>query len=68
MAKQRRPFGRDDKRFWSSIALTFGLACFFFGVLVVRDDVPMNVGWLTFGVGIVLLIIGFATAYRSETD
>ena len=49
-------------RFWSPIAMSLGLATFFFGVLRVAPSVSMQVGWVTIACGLVLLIVGFATA------
>ena len=65
MATRRRTFWRGDKqykRFWSPVAMSLGLASFFFGVFRVAPSAPMWVGWVTIGCGIVLLIAGFSTA------
>lgn len=49
----RKPFLREDKRFWSSIAISSGLVIFFFGISLTEAG-------LTTWFGIALLIIGFS--------
>jgi hypothetical protein len=62
MAKQKRAFWKGDKRFWSPVAMSLGLATFFFGVLRVAPTVPIYVGWVTIVCGIILVFVGFSTA------
>ena len=54
----RKPFLRGDKRFWSPIAISIGLAVVFFGIL--RTDVSLTIKWINIGIGIALIIIGFS--------
>lgn len=54
----RKPFLRGDKRFWSPIAISIGLAVVFFGIL--RTDVSLTIKWINIGIGIALIITGFS--------
>lgn len=57
---------RGDRRFWSPIAITCGLAIFFFGLGFVSVN-AIN-GYIDIAVGLILLIIGFLIApYRAAT-
>lgn len=57
---------RGDKRFWSAMAMGFGLASFFFGVSSLEITVPKYVGGTAIVVGIALLILGFNIAPLKE--
>ena len=71
MARQKRNFWRGDKRFWSPIAITSGLAIFFFGVTYEANNaatVANNaaIGWVDIVFGIILMAVGFFTAPRKS--
>jgi len=59
---------RGDKRFWSPVAISLGLATFFFGVISLPATPDQVRGWVCIIVGIVLFIIGFSAAPFRESQ
>ena len=63
---RKRRFWRGDKRFWSPIAITSGLAIFFFGIATIPQDCVR--GYVTTAAGVILLVAGFSMAPIREVS